>query len=57
MEFTQEKYDCIAYACENGDTSEFDKLSEKNKEHFRKYFEDWEGKHCVCAEARKEGAK
>lgn len=46
---TQEQYDRIAYACENGDTSEFDKLSEAEKEYFRKHFEEWEGRHCVCA--------
>lgn len=53
----QQQYDRIAYACENGDTSEFDKLSESDKEYFRNRFEDWQGKHCVCAEARKDGAR
>lgn len=54
---TQEQYNSIAYACENGDTSEFNKLSEADKEYFRKYFEEWEAKHCVCAEARKDNAR
>ena len=54
---TQEQYDRIAYACENGDLSLFNALSEADKDYFRKHFEEWEGRHCVCYEARKEGAK
>lgn len=40
-----------------GGISEFDNLSEKDKEYFRKRFEEWEAKHCVCVEARKDGAR
>ncbi len=54
---TQEQYDRIAYACENGDLTEFNKLSESEKDYFRKHFEEWEGRHCVCCGARKEGAR
>lgn len=57
LKMTQEQYDRIAYSCENGDTSEFDKLSEIEKCYFRERFEEWEYKHCVCAEARKDGAR
>lgn len=46
---TQEQYDRIAYAGLNGDMSLFNALSEAEKDYFRKHFEDWEGKHCVCA--------
>lgn len=49
MEMTQEKYDRIAYAGLNGDFTEFETLSEAEKEYFRKHFEEWEGQHCVCA--------
>ena len=54
---TQEQYDKIAYACENGDLSLFNKLAEADKDYFREHFEEWEAKHCVCYEARKEGAR
>ena len=57
LKMEQKQYDKIAYACENGDMSEFNKLSEAEKDYFRKHFEGWEGKHCVCAEARKDGAR
>lgn len=57
FKMTQEQYDRIAYACENGDLSLFNRLSESDKEYFRNRFEDWESKHCVCCEARKDGAK
>lgn len=46
---TQQQYDRIAYACENGDFAEFETLTEAEKDYFRKHFEEWEGKHCVCA--------
>ena len=54
---TQKQYDRIAYSCENGDLSLFNSLSEAEKDSFRKHFEDWEGKHCVCVGARKDGAR
>lgn len=57
FKMTPEQYDRIAYSCENGDTTEFDKLSEIEKCYFRERFEEWEYKHCVCAEARNEGAR
>ena len=57
LKMNQKQYDRIAYACENGDMSLFKKLSESDKEYFREHFEEWESKHCVCYEARKEGAK
>lgn len=46
---TQEKYDRIAFASLNGDFAEFETLTEAEKDYFRKNFEEWEGKHCVCA--------
>lgn len=57
FKMTQEQYDRIAYACENGDMSEFNKLSEAEKDYFREHFEEWEGQHCVCLGARKDGAR
>ena len=54
---TQEQYDRIAYACENGDLSLFNALSEAEKDYFRRHFEEWEDEHCVCCGARKEGAR
>lgn len=55
---TQEHYDRIAYDCLNGDTSKFEKLSEAEKDYFRKHFaEEWEDEHYVCYEARRGGAR
>ena len=53
----QEQYDRIAITCLNGDLSLFNSLSEAEKDYFREHFEEWEGRHCVCAEARKDGAR
>lgn len=57
LKMTQEQYDRIAYACENGDLSLFNELSESDKEYFREHFEEWESRHCVCLGARKDGAR